>query len=86
MSFFAELKRRHVYRVAILYLVVGWLVLQVTDVLMSLLTLPVWTGRTAFMLMLLAAVGMWKIVQPKGNLTLAVINDEKRAHGRRNDD
>ena len=30
MSFFAELKRRNVYKVAVAYGVVGWLVIQVT--------------------------------------------------------
>ncbi|HSM68684.1 MAG TPA: tetratricopeptide repeat protein [Xanthomonadales bacterium] len=53
MSFFAELKRRNVYRVAVLYVIVGWLVLQVTDVTMSLLALPEWTGRLVFVLLAL---------------------------------
>ncbi len=29
-SFFAELKRRNVYRVAVAYAIVGWLLVQVT--------------------------------------------------------
>jgi TolB-like protein/Flp pilus assembly protein TadD len=71
MSFFAELKRRHVYRVAIMYLVVGWLVLQVTDVLTSLLTLPAWTGKLVFSLLLigfpLALVLAWAFeLTPEG--------------------
>jgi TolB-like protein/Flp pilus assembly protein TadD len=71
MSFFTELKRRHVYRVALLYLVVGWLVLQVTDVLMSLLTLPDWTGKLVFLLLLtgfpLALVLAWAFeLTPEG--------------------
>ena len=32
MSFFAELKRRNVFRVGIAYLVVAWLIMQVADV------------------------------------------------------
>jgi TolB-like protein/Tfp pilus assembly protein PilF len=40
MSFFAELKRRNVVRVGIAYVVVGWLVLQLTEVLSELLNLP----------------------------------------------
>ena len=32
MAFFAELKRRHVPRVAALYAAVAWLLIQVTDV------------------------------------------------------
>ena len=30
LSFFAELKRRNVYKVAVAYAVVGWLLVQVT--------------------------------------------------------
>ena len=33
MSFFTELKRRNVFRVGIAYVVGGWLLLQLTDVL-----------------------------------------------------
>lgn len=40
MSLLAELKRRNVLRVAALYLAASWLVLQITDVLSSLLALP----------------------------------------------
>ena len=53
MSFFTELKRRNVFRVALLYVVASWLILQVTDVGMSLLGLPDWTGRFVFFLLLL---------------------------------
>ena len=53
MSFFSELKRRNVYRVAALYVVVSWLLLQVADVLTSILSLPSWTGRLIFLLLLL---------------------------------
>ena len=40
MSFFAELKRRNVFRVGIAYAVGAWLLLQLTDVLSELLNLP----------------------------------------------
>ena len=33
MSFFAELRRRNVFRVAIAYVVLAWLLLQVGDTL-----------------------------------------------------
>jgi TolB-like protein/Tfp pilus assembly protein PilF len=52
-SLWAELKRRNVVRVAIAYAVVIWLVLQLTDVLVSLLTLPDWVGRFVFLLLLI---------------------------------
>jgi len=52
MSFLTELKNRNVFRVAALYLVVSWLILQVVDVLMSFLPLPDWTGRLVIVLLL----------------------------------
>lgn len=53
MSFFAELKRRNVYRVAAIYVVAGWLLLQVADVLLGMLPLPPWTGALVFFLLVL---------------------------------
>ena len=49
---FEELKRRNVIRVAILYVVTAWLMLQAADVGMSALDLPDWTGK--FVMFLLA--------------------------------
>lgn len=43
MSFLGELKRRNVIRVAVAYLVVSWLVLQVADVVFPALHLPEWS-------------------------------------------
>jgi TolB-like protein len=42
MSFFAELKRRNVFRVGIAYVVVTWLVLQVADVMIDNIGAPEW--------------------------------------------
>ncbi|MEY2576482.1 MAG: hypothetical protein QOF80_1969, partial [Verrucomicrobiota bacterium] len=33
-NFFAELKRRNVYKVAVAYAVVGWLVIQISSTVM----------------------------------------------------
>lgn len=52
MSFIDELRRRNVIRVAILYFVSSWLLLQLTDVLSSLLPVPEWTGSLVFLLLL----------------------------------
>ena len=43
-SFLGELKRRNVFRVAAIYLVVGWLLMQVGDVMFPALRLPDWTS------------------------------------------
>jgi TolB-like protein len=51
-SIWGELKRRNVVRVAIAYAIVSWLILQLTDVLVPLLTLPEWIGRFIFLILL----------------------------------
>ena len=51
MSLLSELKRRNVFRVALLYVVASWLIMQVADVGVSLLGLPEWTGRLVFLLL-----------------------------------
>jgi len=53
MSIFAELKRRNVYRVAALYVIVSWVLLQVADVLLGMLPLPPWIGTLVFFLLAL---------------------------------
>jgi len=45
MSLFAELKRRNVVRVAAAYLVISWLLLQVSDVLFEALAVPEWATK-----------------------------------------
>lgn len=52
-SVWKELNRRNVVRVAIAYLIVGWLILQVTDLLVPMLILPEWVGRFVFLLLLI---------------------------------
>jgi hypothetical protein len=39
-SFFAELKRRNVYKVAVAYAVVAWLLLQVLSILLPAFDAP----------------------------------------------
>ena len=42
MSLFNELKRRNVFRVGIAYLIVAWLVMQVSDVVINNVGAPAW--------------------------------------------
>jgi hypothetical protein len=51
-SVWGELKRRNVVRVAIAYAIVSWLILQIADVLMPLLSMPEWVGGFVFLLLL----------------------------------
>ena len=48
-----ELKRRNVFKVGVLYLVTGWLLLQAGDVLFALLGLPDWTLKLVLGFLLL---------------------------------
>ncbi|MEE8370870.1 MAG: hypothetical protein V3R73_01900, partial [Sphingomonadales bacterium] len=50
-GFFAELKRRNVVRVGIAYLVMGWIILQVIDVVTEPLNLPDWTATLVIVLL-----------------------------------
>ena len=56
MSLFDELKRRNVFRVAIAYLVATWLIIQLTDILVPMLTLPEWVSRFIFLLLVVLFV------------------------------
>ena len=47
----AELKRRNVFKVGVAYLVTAWLLMQVVDVLVPLLSLPGWVPRFIFLLL-----------------------------------
>ena len=44
MKFWSELRRRNVLRMAALYLVSAWLILQVTEVVSGLIEIPDWVG------------------------------------------
>jgi serine/threonine-protein kinase len=49
-SFFSELKRRNVYKVAVAYAVVGWLVIQVATQVFPFLEIPNWIVRVVIAL------------------------------------
>ena len=55
MSFFDELKRRNVFRVAIAYVIVAWLTMQIVDVVLNNITAPDWVFQV---LMLFLAIGL----------------------------
>src|SRR5262249_46308976 len=53
-SFFSELKRRNVYKVAAAYAVVGWLLVQVATQVFPFLEIPNWAIR---LIILMTAIG-----------------------------
>src|SRR6266700_587492 len=53
-NFFAELKRRNVYKVAVAYAVVGWLIAQISTQIFPFLEIPNWVVR---LIIVLIAIG-----------------------------
>ncbi|MDH4020524.1 MAG: hypothetical protein OEU84_13080 [Xanthomonadales bacterium] len=53
MSFFAELKRRNVFRVGIAYLIGAWLLAQIADLLIDNIGAPDWVMKTLFVVLAL---------------------------------
>lgn len=49
-AFFSELKRRHVYKVAIAYAIVGWLLIQIATQVFPFLEIPTWIVRLVIVL------------------------------------
>jgi len=64
-DFFAELKRRHIYRVGAAYVVVAWALTQGVAVLAQVFSLPSWIAQTAIVLLALgfplALIAAWMI-------------------------
>src|SRR4051812_23644959 len=52
-SFFSELKRRNVYKVAVAYAVVAWLVIQVSSTVLPTFHAPEWVVQTLVVLMII---------------------------------
>jgi hypothetical protein len=53
LNFFAELKRRNVYKVAVAYAVVGWLVIQISSTVLPTFHAPEWVVQTLIVLIVL---------------------------------
>ncbi len=53
-NFFAELKRRNVYKVAVAYAIVGWLIVQIATQVFPFLEIPNWIVR---LVIVLVAIG-----------------------------
>jgi hypothetical protein len=52
-NFFSELKRRNVYKVAIAYAVIAWLLMQIATQVFPFLEIPNWAFRLVIMLLAL---------------------------------
>ena len=70
-GFIAELKRRNVFKVATIYVVVSWLLLQVATVVFPVFDIPMWASRLVVLLLALgfpvAMVLAWALeLTPEG--------------------
>src|SRR6266540_5999880 len=70
-SFFAELKRRNVYKVAVAYAVVGWLLMQIASQIFPFFEIPNWAVRLVVLLLIIgfpmALIIAWAFeVTPEG--------------------
>jgi TolB-like protein/Tfp pilus assembly protein PilF len=68
---FVELKRRNVFRVAIVYVIASWLLLQVADIVVPTLGIPEWSMRMVLFLLVLglpiALIFAWAFeITPEG--------------------
>jgi adenylate cyclase len=87
-NFFAELKRRNVYKVAVAYAVVGWLLVQVATQVFPFLEIPNWVVRLVIALVLIgfpiALVIAWAFeTTPEGikrteDVDLSAVNRSKK--------
>ncbi len=53
MSFFAELKRRNVFRVGVAYVVMSWVLLQAADFALDLIGAPNWVIQSLFVIVVI---------------------------------
>src|SRR5262249_47734698 len=53
MSFFTELKRRNVYKVAVAYFVVAWLLIQAASILLPAFDAPSWVIKVVIVFLIL---------------------------------
>ena len=70
-NFFAELKRRNVYKVAVAYAVVAWLVIQAASILLPTFDAPAWPMKVIVLLLVLgfpvALIFSWAFeITPEG--------------------
>jgi TolB-like protein len=87
LNFFAELKRRNVYKVAIAYAVVAWLLMQIATQIFPFLEIPNWAIRLVIMLLALgfpiALILAWAFeLTPEGIKRTDQIEPRQRSRNR----
>jgi adenylate cyclase len=88
LSFFGELKRRHVFRVTITYIIVAWLMLQVADVILDKIGVPDWTFKVILVFLVIgfpiAVMLAWAYdLTPQGLQRTEDLDEEPAAAGKK---
>ncbi len=88
INFFAELKRRNVYKVAVAYAVVGWLLVQVATQVFPFFEIPNWAVRLVVLLIVIgfpiAIVVAWAFESTPKGIERTMVADalQRRSTGR----
>src|ERR1700746_3721141 len=85
-NFFAELKRRNVYKVAVAYAVVGWLIAQIATQIFPFLEIPNWiVGLVIWLIAIgfpIALVIAWAFEATPEGIKRTEVADAKQEHSR----
>ena len=85
-SFFSELKRRNVYKVAVAYAVVGWLLAQIATQIFPFLEIPNWVVRLVIVLIAIgfpiALVIAWAFEATPEGVKRTAVADAASEHSR----
>jgi len=85
-NIFTELKRRNVYKVAVAYAVVGWLLIQVATQVFPFLEIPTWMIRLVILLTALgfpvALIIAWAFELTPEGIKRTEVADAERQHSR----
>ena len=85
-NFFAELKRRNVYKVAVAYAVVGWLLVQVATQVFPFLEIPNWVVRLVIVLVVIgfpvALIIAWAFEATPEGIKRTEVADATHEHSR----
>src|ERR1700719_2464063 len=86
INFFAELKRRNVYKVAVAYAIVGWLLVQVATQVFRFLEIPNWVVRLVIALVAIgfpiALVIAWAFEATPEGIKRTEVADAEHEHSR----
>jgi TolB-like protein/Tfp pilus assembly protein PilF len=86
VNFFSELKRRNVYKVAVAYAVVGWLIAQIATQIFPFLEIPNWVVRFVIVLIAIgfpiALVIAWAFEATPEGIKRTEVADAEHEHSR----